>query len=98
MRSESAIDAPEGIPRWLFDERDRELLRIVNDVVRKPGSLHDLEKLLFPYLHPRGIKELAAPRALRIAYAVVHLLESLEAGTADDRLKALRAVQEEALH
>src|SRR5512133_1375640 len=98
MRSVDAVQIQDGIPRLLFDERDRELLRIVRDVVSKPGSLRDLENLLYPYLHPRGIKELAAPRALRIAYAVVHLLESLEVGTADDRLKALRAVQEEVLH
>jgi hypothetical protein len=84
-------------PRWLFDERDRELLRIVRDLARKGGSRKDLKSLLYPYLHPRGIKELAAPRALRIAYAIVHLLESLEGGTADDRLRALRAVQDEVL-
>src|SRR5512142_2979858 len=91
----------ERIPgrlRLFFDARDEELLKIVGDVTSKRPSLHGLKNLLYPSLHPRGIKELAAPRTLRIAYAVVHLLESLEVGTVDDRLRALRGVQDEVLH
>ena len=79
-----------------FDAKDSELLRIVTDVVnRQDAPAH--KKLLAPYLHPHGIKEMAATRGLRIAYAVVHLLGSLETGKADDRLSALRGLHAEVL-
>ena len=48
-------------------------------------------------MHPHGIKEMAATRGLRIAYAVVHLLGSLETGKAEDRLSALRSLHAEVL-
>ncbi len=82
--------------RFLFDPADHALLRIVNDVLGRkkfPG----LRRLLAAYLHPHGIKEMAAPRELRIAYAIVHLLGSLEAGMAGDRIKALRSLRDEVL-
>jgi len=82
--------------RMLFDPQDHELLRIVDDVLTR-GRYTGLKRLLAPYLHPHGIKELAAPRGLRIAYAVVHLLGSLETGKAKDRLEALRSLRDEAI-
>jgi hypothetical protein len=85
----------DGISRIYFDQRDYQLLSIVNDVLNRDESFSYLKTLLYPYLHPRGIKEMAASRGLRIAYAVVHLLESLEAGKADDRLSALRSLRDE---
>lgn len=82
--------------RLFFDKKDYELLRIVTDVVnREDAPAH--KKLLAPYMHPHGIKEMAATRGLRIAYAVVHLLGSLETGKADDRLSALRGLHSEVL-
>ncbi len=87
-----------GIPGILFDPRDYELLSIVNDVLDHNESFIYLKNLLYPYLHPRGIKELAASRGLRIAYAAVRLLESLEVGKADDRLTALRCLRDEVMH
>ncbi len=79
-----------------FDKKDYDLLRIVCDVVnREDAPAH--KKLLAPYMHPHGIKEMAATRGLRIAYAVVHLLGSLETGKADDRLSALRGLHAEVL-
>lgn len=82
--------------RAFFDQRDYDLLRIVCDVVhREDAPAH--KKLLAPYMHPHGIKEMAATRGLRIAYAVVHLLGSLETGKADDRLSALRGLHSEVL-
>ena len=48
------------IPKILFDNRDYELLGLVNDVLDHKESLRYLKNLLYPYLHPRGIKELAA--------------------------------------
>ncbi|MDP3426201.1 MAG: hypothetical protein Q8S17_02320, partial [Humidesulfovibrio sp.] len=82
--------------RAFFDQKDYDLLRIVCDVVhREDAPAH--KKLLAPYMHPHGIKEMAATRGLRIAYAVVHLLGSLETGKADDRLSALRGLHSEVL-
>lgn len=82
--------------RIYFDRKDYDLLRIVCDVVeREDAPSH--KKLLAPYMHPHGIKEMAATRGLRIAYAVVHLLGSLETGKAEDRLSALRSLHAEVL-
>ncbi len=59
--------------RAYFDRKDYDLLRIVCDVVeREDAPSH--KKLLAPYMHAHGSKEMAATRGLRIAYAVVHLL------------------------
>ncbi len=82
----------------LFDQRDRDLLKIVNGVRSRSATDAMRRKNLFPWFHPHGIKELAETRGLRIAYAVIHLLESLEAGDIDDRLNALRSLRNEVLH
>jgi hypothetical protein len=82
----------------LFDQRDRDLLHIVNGVLSRSAPDTIGRKNLFPWFHPHGIKELAETRGLRIAYAVIHLLESLEAGVIDDRLNALRSLRDEVLH
>ncbi|OIO04570.1 MAG: hypothetical protein AUJ49_02605 [Desulfovibrionaceae bacterium CG1_02_65_16] len=82
--------------RAYFDRKDYDLLRIVRDVIeREDAPSH--KKLLAPYMHPHGIKEMAATRGLRVAYAVVHLLGSLETGKAEDRLSALRSLHAEVL-
>jgi len=81
-----------------FDKQDHELLRIVNDVLARAPSRKSFKSLLVPYLHPNGIKEMAAPKELRIAHAVINLLDVLEVGGADERLMALRSVRDEVLH
>lgn len=88
----------KGISKLLFDRRDYELLSIVNDVLNREQSLSYLRNLLYPYMHPRGIKEMAASRGLRMAYAAVRLMESLELGKADDRITALRCLRDEVTH
>ena len=99
---EPAGDDPlAGVPRGLFarlcfDRGDYALLGIVNDVLSRQGST-SLRRLLAPYLHPHGIKEMAAPKGLRIAYATIHLLGSLEVGLAGDRLTALRSLRDEVM-
>lgn len=50
-----------------------------------------------PYLHPHGIKEMAAPKGLRVAYATARLLGSLESGKASDRIGILRSLMDEVL-
>ncbi|MHC1790067.1 hypothetical protein [Solidesulfovibrio sp.] len=99
--NDASAHALDGVPRTslsrlCFDAGDYELLRIVNDVLARPGS-SSLKRLLASYLHPHGIKEMAAPKGLRIAYAVIHLLGSLEAGMAGDRLTALRSLRDEVM-
>jgi hypothetical protein len=84
--------------RRLFDKRDHQLLEIVNDVLTRDKSREYARKVVYPYLHPRGIKEMAESRGLRIAFAVIHLLQSLEAGKVDDRLSALRSLRDEVLN
>ncbi|MDW7773630.1 MAG: hypothetical protein SCH71_12155 [Desulfobulbaceae bacterium] len=85
------------ISRIYFDENDYVLLNIVNDVLNRDESHKLVKNLLIPYLHPHGIKEMSASMALRIAYAVIHLLGSLEAGKAIDRQNALRSLRDEVL-
>lgn len=81
-----------------FDRRDRELLKIVNAVLKRSTPAGLGRQNLFPWFHPHGIKELSETRGLRIAYAVIHLLQSLEAGDLEDRLHALRSLRDEVLH
>ncbi|MBU4262283.1 MAG: hypothetical protein KKC76_10500 [Proteobacteria bacterium] len=85
------------LSRFFFDENDYVLLNIVNDVLNRDEAHKHVKNLLIPYLHPHGIKEMTASMGLRIAYAVIHLLGSLEAGKADDRQNALRCLRDEVL-
>ncbi len=78
-----------------FDKNDYHLLQIVDDVLERGPESREFRSLLIEHMHPHGIKELAAPRGLRIAYAVVSLLGSFEKGRAHDRLKALRSLRDE---
>jgi len=81
--------------RLFFDSNDYKLLNIVNDVLKRESRPQSLSSLLAASMHPHGIKEMAAPSGLRIAYAIVSLLGSLEAGKAQNRLVALRSLREE---
>ncbi len=83
--------------RLFFDQRDHDLLLIVNEMIRGDKSiLHD-QRRFFHHLHPRGIKEMAESKGLRIAYAVIHLLESLQEGQVENRICALRALRDEVM-
>ena len=87
-----------GINRLLFDKQDHQLIGIVNDVLGKDKTRHYTRKLVYPYLHPRGIKEMAESKGLRIAFSLIHLLKSLEGGEVDERLNALRSLRDEILN
>lgn len=89
--------SPTTISKLFFDKRDYELLVIVKDVLAKDRSHKDFKKLLAPYLHPHGIKEMASSTGLRMAYAIIHLLGSLESGEAKDRLNALRSLSDDVM-
>ena len=82
-----------------LDRQDYQLVTLVNELLEASVE-HKPERhrrLFNTHLHPRGIKELAAPRQQRIALAVVRLLDSLEVGGARERLAALRALRDELL-
>lgn len=78
-----------------FDPADYELVELVNRSIDAESKPHRLDPLFDPYLHPRGIKVLAAPIHKRIAHAVVQLLATLEAGQAEERIAALRSLRDE---
>ncbi len=78
-----------------FDKNDYELLRIVKDVMGGSNLSKNLRSLLVEHMHPNGIKEMAAARGLRIAYAIANLLGSFEEGKASDRIKSLRSLRDE---
>jgi len=80
-----------------FDKKDYQLLGIVTDIMEQGGAAHSLRSLLVEHMHPQGIKEMAASRALRIAYAIASLLDTFVTGTRRDRLKALRSLRDEVL-
>ena len=90
-------NSTEPVPKILFDRRDHELLRIVTGVLQRNRTFEYTRRVYYPYFHPNGIKEMAESKGLRIAYAVAHLLSSLEIGAVDERLSALRSLKDEIL-
>jgi hypothetical protein len=83
--------------RLFFDRNDYTLLRIVNDVLHRSAERASVRTLLDSCMHPHGIKEMAAPGVLRVAYAIASLLGTLEGGKASERLSALRSLRDEIL-
>ena len=81
---------------FFFDRQDHELLHLVNHILERDRRQQDAQ-LFAPELHPHGIKELSTSSEMRIAYAVINLLDSLELGAATDRIMALRSLHEEVL-
>ncbi len=84
--------------RWEFDQEDYDLLDVVNRTIFSDQEQRSLRRLFDPNLHPRGIKEMATPKSLRIASAMIDLLDALDRDRPEDRVRALYAVREEALH
>jgi hypothetical protein len=81
----------------LFDKHDLELIRIVNDVLEGKSSYKYARRFYYPFFHSHGIKEMTETRGLRIAYAAVHLLSSLEVGGVEERINALRLLRDEVI-
>ncbi|SHJ49621.1 hypothetical protein SAMN02745216_01758 [Desulfatibacillum alkenivorans DSM 16219] len=73
-----------------FDDKDHELLEIVNGVIARGETVSVPGGAFYDHFHPNGIMEMAESRGLRLAHAVVILLQSLEVGGLEDRLRALR--------
>ncbi|MFI3272514.1 MAG: hypothetical protein R3Y11_10530, partial [Pseudomonadota bacterium] len=100
------ITTPFPSSAFFFDKQDKTLLHLANKVLDKQSlnasqsygaPSHMVRKLFDANLHPHGIKELAVTHELRVAYAVMNLLDSLEAGRTEDRLLALTALRDEVL-
>lgn len=81
--------------RLFFDREDDQLLELVRNVLT--GDTASLDPLLSRNLHPRGIKELAASRGLRMAGATARLSESFSSGGSEERIAALRSLRDEVL-
>jgi len=81
-----------------FDNRDRELKGLVNKLTVMDASQRHELKIFDSILHPHGIKTLAISLEIRVAQAVVKLLDSLEGGQVADRLHALRILYDEVLN
>ncbi len=81
----------------LFDRQDHKLIQMVNAFVDARAQDHALRQPE-PGLHPHGIIEMTSSHALRLASAVIVLLESLEAGGPSERLQALRRLHDEVLY
>jgi hypothetical protein len=82
----------------LFDRRDHELVGMINAYLgRDAAADHGERHALVPVLHPNGLYELGTRKAVRVAWAVMVLLEITETSTATERLEALKALQAEAL-
>ncbi len=77
-----------------YDPEDYQLLAMISQTVKKNRSGHSR---LMSKLSPNGIIELADPIELRMASAVLRLLDTLEQGKADERLWALAALHDEVL-
>jgi hypothetical protein len=80
-----------------FDKRDYTLLNMVNEMLTGKRSFSHTREQFYSFFHPHGIKELAETKGLRIAYAIIHLLNLMEVGNVDDRLAALRSVRNEVI-
>ncbi|MEF2232254.1 MAG: hypothetical protein V3571_15075 [Pseudodesulfovibrio sp.] len=86
-----------SLPSLYYDKNDYKLLDILNDLMNRGVDRSHFKTILEPYLRPHGIKELAAEPALRIGYAIMHLLQSLKSEQSSDRIKALIALRDETL-
>ncbi len=80
-----------------FDKQDFIFLSQVKRAIELNRAEH---ASAFPYtdaLHPNGIIDLAIPAEMRMASAVLRLLDSLEQGQEKERLRALRALRDEVM-
>jgi hypothetical protein len=81
----------------LFDPQDYKLIQMVNGFVAARARRNALTPPE-SNLHPNGIIEMTSEHGLRLAGAVIVLLESLEAGDLDERVRALRRLHDEVLY
>ncbi|MBO4301295.1 MAG: hypothetical protein J5861_06800 [Desulfovibrio sp.] len=83
--------------RLLFDPQDYKLIQMVNNFVAARARRNALPPPESD-LHPNGIIEMTSEHGLRLAAAVIVLLESLAADDANERIRALRRLHDEVLY
>ncbi|MBN2643546.1 MAG: hypothetical protein JXR78_17980 [Victivallales bacterium] len=84
---------------FMYDKADHKLLSEIDDILSGAHSRKHLQRLFDPALHPRGIKELAAAREIRIVYAMLKLLDAREGlDGAELRVNALRTLRDELMN
>ncbi len=82
-----------------FDRQDRELLKMINDIIDNGLSSDTEHKIFNTRLHPHGVLNLTTTHEYRMAQAVINLLGSLnKTVSAEDRLAALRTLHDEVMH
>lgn len=84
-------------PACFFDPQDHELTNLVNLFAEERSRGRAIPHF-DASLHPHGIIEMATRHSMRIAHALIILLDSLEVGGMNDRLQALRRLHDEVLH
>lgn len=84
---------------FLYERADYELLEALDEIIGGSRPQKHLRRLFDPYLHPRGIKELAARKEIRLVYAMLKMLDSTDSGedAANDRISALKSLRAEVL-
>lgn len=80
-----------------FDRRDHELVALIDHHLSRSAARGTGGVPLRPItFHPDGLAELGSPKALRVAWAVMGLIDDTAPSTAQERLDALRALKGEA--
>ncbi|MGL4721844.1 MAG: hypothetical protein ACRCV3_00900 [Desulfovibrionaceae bacterium] len=80
-----------------YDKEDYALIHMIENILTGEDSQHGA--IAFDtYLHPNGIKQFFLPRQFRIAFAIAKILGGMNRVEMEDRLKALRSLQEETMY
>ncbi len=80
-----------------FDRRDHELVALIDEhLTRTARGGRGETSARQTTFHPNGLIELASSKALRVAWAVMGLIDDTVPSTAQERLDALRALKAEA--
>ena len=83
--------------RFFFDKRDQLLIELVDSFLHARHSGHAVPQI-DTNLHPHGIVDLEMPYSMRIAHAVMALIDRLHDGLMLERLQALSRLYDEVLH
>lgn len=82
-----------------FDKKDRTLLKMINDVIDNGLSTSAEKDILSTSLHPHGIQNMVDTHEVRMALAVINLLERLDNNDGSrERLAALRTLHNEVVY
>lgn len=82
-----------------FDKKDRELLRRINEVIDHGPATSEEQEAFNTSLHPHGIQNMVTTHEVRMAMAVINLLQRLNSIEGmNERLSALKTLHEEVLY